>query len=220
MQDALTALRGGPGAVAGYKLAFNGQGSRNYYGLAEGCIAPLFRHDIRPDDAVLRLADFHSLVIEPEICLELGRDLPHPAGLTPAEALATLSAIRPAVDVMDPRGAFALDPSAAQAVAQGIYTAGAVLGAPIPAARLADRHGVTTRLVIGGACVGERLDGTPQDPLEGLIWAGGALAARGQSLTAGMILLCGTHLPGHPITAPAAVRVAMGDFGTVGFSVV
>jgi 2-keto-4-pentenoate hydratase len=117
------------------KLAFNSVASRSYYGLGEGCIAPLFARDIRQEGTTLQLADFHSLVIEPEICLQLGRDLDHIPGLTTAQAMAAVAAIRPAVEVMDPRGAFALDPSAAQAVAQGIHTAGAVLGAPVPAIR-------------------------------------------------------------------------------------
>ncbi|QYK42188.1 MAG: hypothetical protein KF887_03400 [Paracoccaceae bacterium] len=220
VQDALTGLRGGAAAVGGYKLAFNSAASRVYYGLAEGCIAPLYARDIRQDGAVLRLADFHSLVIEPEICLELGADLPHRPDMTPEEAMAAVAAIRPAVEVMDHRGAFALDPSAAQAVAQGIYTAGVVLGAPVSPGLLPARHRTTTRLAIAGAEVGARLDGAPQDPAEGLVWAAGALARRGFRLRAGMILMCGTHLPVHPVAAPAAVLVEMDGFGSVGFSVV
>lgn len=220
VQDAVTALRGGQAALGGYKLAFNSDASRAYYGLAEGCIAPLFARDIRPDGATLRRADFHSLVIEPEICLELGQDLPPHPGLTVAQAMATVAAIRPAVEVMDPRGAFALDPSAAQAVAQGIHTAGVVLGAPVAPGLLAARHAITTRLAVAGTEIGARTDAAPQDPGAALVWAVAALARRGQMLRAGMILMCGTHLPVQAITAPGAVRVEMGAFGSVGFSVV
>lgn len=220
VQDAVTMLRGGSPAVGGYKLAFNSVASRSYYGLGEGCIAPLFARDIRQEGTTLRLADFHSLVIEPEICLQLGRDLDHVPGLTAAQAMAAVAAIRPAVEVMDPRGAFALDPSAAQAVAQGIHTAGVVLGAPVSPDLLSARHGITTRLVVAGAEMGARVDGAPQDPAEALVWAASALARRGLGLRAGMILMCGTHLPVQAITQPGAVRVEMGVFGSVGFSVV
>lgn len=73
---------------------------------------------------------------------------------------------------------------------------------------------------VGGAEVGARLDGAPQDPGEGLLWAARALKGRGLRLRAGMIVLCGTHLPPHAITAPGQVLVEMAGFGTVGFSVV
>jgi 2-keto-4-pentenoate hydratase len=220
VQDALTLLRGGPMALAGYKLAFNGAASRDYYGLTEGCIAPIYTRDIRHDGAVLHLADFHSLVIEPEICLELGADLEPGPGLTTVKAMAAVAAIRPAVEVMDHRGAFALDPSAAQAVAQGVHTAGAVLGATVSPDVLALRHTITTRLMLAEAEVGARADGAPQDPAEALVWAAEALSRRGLALRAGMILMCGTHLPVQAITTPCAVRAEMGAFGTVGFSVV
>jgi len=220
VQDALTGLRGGADAVGGYKLAFNSTGSRAYYGLSEGCTAPLYRRDIRADGIPLRRAGFHSLVIEPEICLELGTDLHFRPGLTPQDALTAIAAVRPAVEVMDHRGAFALNPSAAQAVAQGIYTAGAVLGAPVAPGLLALRHDIITRLSIGGVEVAAQLDGAPQDPAAALVWAAGALARRGLRLRAGMILMCGTHLPVQAITGPGMVRVDMGIFGSVGFSVV
>jgi 2-oxo-3-hexenedioate decarboxylase/2-keto-4-pentenoate hydratase len=220
VQDALTALRGGAGAIGGFKLAFNGAAARAYYGLAEPCIAPVWRRDIRQDGATLRLAEFHALAIEPEIVLELGRDLDHRPGMTAADAMQAVAAIRPAIEVMDHRGAFAQDPPAALAVAQGIHSAGAVLGAPVPPARLAERHGIVTRLLIDGAEAGARPDGAPQDPAEGLVWAAAALAARGQRLRAGMILLCGTHLPVRTVAAPGRITVDMGGFGTVGFSLV
>jgi 2-keto-4-pentenoate hydratase len=220
VQDALTPLRGGQAAVAGYKLAFNSAASRDYYGLAEGCIAPIYARDIRQDGAILRLADFHSLVIEPEICLELGADLDHHPGLSAAQAMAAVVAIRPAVEVMDPRGALAQDPSAAQAVAQGIHTAGAVLGAPVSPDLLPARHGITTRLMLAGAEVGAKTDAAPQDPAEALVWAARALSRRGLALRKGMILMCGTHLPVQAVAAPCAVRAEMGLFGAVEFSVV
>ena len=220
LQDALTALRGGPEVVGGYKLAFNSAGSQAYYKLAEGCIAPVYRCDLRKNGAILRRADFHSLAIEPEICLELGADLEYRPGLTVSEAMAAVAAICPAVEVMDLRGAFDLDPSAAQAVAQGIYSAGAVLGARLTPDRLAARHGVEARLHIGGAVAGSGFDSAPQDPGEGLVWAAGALARRGLQLRAGMILLCGTLLPVREITTPGQVLAEMGAFGSVNFTVV
>lgn len=220
VQDALTGLRGGTDAVGGYKLAFNSAGSRSYYGLYEGCIAPLYRRDVRVDGTTLRRAGFHSLVIEPEICLELGTDLHHRHGLTPKEALRAVIAMRPTIEVLDHRGAFALDPSAAQAVAQGIYTGGGDAGRAGRTRDAGRASGYRTRLSVGGVEVGAQLDGAPQDPAAGLVWAAGALARRGLRLQAGMILMCGTHLPVQAVTEPGAVQVDMGIFGSVGFSVV
>ncbi|MFN3644450.1 MAG: 2-keto-4-pentenoate hydratase [Gemmobacter sp.] len=222
VQDALTRRRlgaAGMAGLAGYKLAFNSPAAMAHNGLHEPCIAPLYRQDIRQDGATLRQAGFRALVVEPEIALELGADL---TGERPdrSAAMAALRGFRPAIEVMDHRGAFALAPSAAQAVAQGIFTAGAVLGPLVAPSRLAERHGMETALWLDERCIGRALDAAPQDPLDGLVWAARALAARGWPLTAGMILLCGTHLPVQAVNEPASVRATIGDFGSVGFSLV
>jgi len=46
------------------------------------------------------------------------------------------------------------------------------------------------------------------------------MARRGLRLQAGMILMCGTHLPVQAIGEAGAVRVYMGIFGSMSFSVV
>ena len=68
--------------------------------------------------------------------------------------------------------------------------------------------------------VGAQLEGAPQDPVAGLVGAARAMARRGLRLQAGMILMCGTHLPVQAIGEAGAVRVYMGIFGSMSFSVV
>lgn len=184
VQEATLRLRlAGAEDLAGWKLAFNSAGSMAFNGLAEPCIAPIFRAGVVGDGAALR-------------------------------------AVRPAIELMDHRGAFAARAPAGQAVAQGTRNIGAVLGPPCDPAVLDRREAVEMALYIDDARIGAVREAAPPEALEGLVWAAQTLAARAWPLRAGMILMCGTHLPVQALERPGAVRVTMSGLGEVGFSLV
>ncbi len=207
-------------ALAGWKLAFNSAESMARNGLHEPCIAPVLRVGLLLCGGALRADAVLNLVVEPEFCLELGADLPPDGKVSPDAARAALRAVRPAIELMDHRGAFAQGAPAAQAVAQGIWNIGAVLGRPSDVAVLEHRRKIVTELRLDGERVAAARDAAPQDPIEGLVWAARALAARGWQLRAGMILLCGTHLPVQAVDRPCDISVKMGPLGEVAFSLV
>lgn len=203
--------------IGGYKIAFNNPSSMQYYSLSEPCVAPVYVGQVVENGAVLDARDYHSLIVEPEICIVLGADIPMAANRDRRLIFSCIESVRASFELLDHRGAFALDPSAALAVAQGIYNVGAVLGDAMPADVLDQRASQVTTFSINGRTVGEKIDAAPQDPIDAIGWMVGALARRGQVLRAGMVLLCGTHLPSQAITAASTVEVSMGALGAVRF---
>ncbi len=201
--------------IAGYKIAFNRPSSMGHYGLSEPCYAPLFSDQIHVGSATLPFRLFRDPVIEPEIAIRLAATLAgheNDAGLD-----AAIGTLLPAIEVMDVRGAFARDPSAAAAVAQRIHSEGAVIGEAGGPPTL-DIAEVVARLQVDGATQGEARGAAPQTPADALRWLSRRLAADGLPLQAGMIVLTGAHLPGFALKAPCVVSVNIAPLGTVSLS--
>jgi 2-keto-4-pentenoate hydratase len=220
VQDAVTdrlLAVGTLGGIGGYKIAFNNPASMQYYGLQEPCIAPVFERQIMTSGVALVSGDYHSLIVEPEICIVLGKDIDATGNLGRAAILACIESVRPSFELLDHRGAFALDPTAAMAIAQSIHNVGAVIGEAVPVETLDRRAGLVTRLLLDGVEAAEKTGGGPQDPIEVVAWMVSTLAKRGQGLKAGMIVLCGAHMPARPVTGATRVEVGMGEMGTSHF---
>lgn len=200
--------------IAGYKIAFNRQSSMDYYHLSEPCYAPLFSDQLYPTGAKLASADFADLVIEPEIALQLKTPIPVNATL---DDMAAAVVALPAIEIMDVRGAFARDPSAAAAIAQRIHSEGAVLGASVPFDGL---NQTTARILRNGALDGEASNAAPQPPLVALAWLANRLRRDSLPLEPGMVVLTGAHLPGRAIAGPGTVAVDIEPLGSVRFELV
>lgn len=203
--------------IAGYKIAFNKASSMAYYGISEPCYAPLFSDQIYASGTTLAMAGFNDLVIEPEIAVRLGSSLN--GGEDEKAVAAAIGALMPAIEVMDPRGAFAHDPSAAATVAQRVHSKGAVIGAETPSADL-DVADVRVRLAINGTLIGEAKGAAPQTPLDAVAWLSRRLAADGLPLDAGMIIMTGTHLPARPTRELGEVVVTLEPLGAVSMTLV
>lgn len=202
-------------AVGGYKLAFNKPSSFDYYGTTESCSAPVFADRIGKSGAVLQRDTFRQLVIEPEIAAVLGGDLPADGTVTPGQAQQAISHVVAAFELMDVRGAFDRDPSAAEAVAQGIYNVGAVLGTTRLDLDALDATTLPASLTLMDGQHLTAFGAAPQHPVDAVCWLANHLAERDLGLKAGMIVLCGTHLPGQTITQAGSIRLDMGRLGSV-----
>lgn len=196
--------------IAGYKIAFNRRSSLDYYGLDEPCYAPLFSDQLHRSGASLPLAGFDDPLVEPEIAILLS------GGLSgrPDTLFEAIGAFLPAIEVMDARGAFARDPSAAAAVAQRIHSEGAILGEARPAAYL-DVGDMTVRLLVDGTPANEAKGAAPQSPLAALAWLASRLARDGRPLESGMVVLTGSHLPGRAIRQRCRLQADLDPLGSV-----
>ena len=202
------------GDIAGYKLAFNRASSMEYYGLEEPCFAPVFAGPIHASGHEIEICRHHHLLAESETCITLGKDVP--AGpLSRAIAIGCIASVHAAFELLDHRGAFVLDPSAAQAVAQGIYNVGAVLGEPSTDLSVLEGTQASARLLVDGQVEAEGVNAAPQDPVDAVLWLASTLARQGTPLKAGMIVLCGTHLPAKEVSAPCGLVLEMTGLGAV-----
>lgn len=201
--------------IAGYKIAFNRPSSMDYYGLSEPCYAPLFSDQIHVGRAIVPFDMFRDAVIEPEIAIRLSSPLT--GSEDDGRIDAAIGALLPAIEIMDVRGAFARDPSAAAAIAQRIHAEGAVIGEAGSRSAI-DVADVVARLQVDGRTQGEAKGAAPQTPTGALAWLSRRLAADGLPLEAGMIVLTGTHLPGFALKKPCAVTVEIAPLGSVSLS--
>ena len=141
--------------------------------------------------------EFALRVLEPEVAVRLGRDLPdrgRPYGRD--DVAAAVDEIYPALEVPDAR-LLAWDTLGAPAfIADNAAAGRLVLGEPCPGWRDLDLCAVPARLLVDGAVAAE---GSTADvmghPLDALAWLANALIGHGRQLCAGDLVTTGTCSP-------------------------
>jgi 2-keto-4-pentenoate hydratase len=184
IQDALTERRLGRGGTrAGWKLGYTSAAMREQMGIDEPNVGPLLDTMLVESGALVALTQPR---VEPEIALELATDLVGPC--TADQALAACARARAVLEVVDSVWEdyrFDLEHN----TADGSSAAAVVLGPEIPTTDL-DR--VEVRLHHEGRLVGT---GSGTDvlghPAAALAWLAGFLAARGERLHAGDLVITG-----------------------------
>lgn len=194
---------GARGVVTGYKVAANSTALLDLFGLSEPVSARIFADQRHEGAARLRRADFNQFAFEPEIAAILGADLPVGATHDRASAAAAIARFVPAFELLDLRQ---VDPPRAHMpdmVAANISNEGVVLGGPGVAAEALDPAAIRAEVLFDGALAQDVTGAAPQHPLDVVAWLANHLGARGLGLSAGMVVLCGTHTP---IQRPEGVR--------------
>lgn len=199
-------LHGGE-RVVGAKLGLTSAVKRRMLGIHEPVYGTLTSGMLLPFGQEVPLPELIHPRAEPEIAFVIGRSLG--GTTTVAEVLAATEAVLPAVEIVDTRyaEAFRLPDS----VADNAGAARVVLGTrPRRPAELVDlsvlgcvfrsRAGIET--AAGGAAMGH--------PAAALVWLAEALAARGEALEPGAIVLSGGLTASVPL-APAGVVLAEFD---------
>ncbi|MFT7028487.1 MAG: 2-keto-4-pentenoate hydratase [Paracoccaceae bacterium] len=214
-QDRMAAILGPRrGGIGGRKIAWNGPGQAAAMGLPGPAIAPIFAAGVRETPARLFAADWVSFFFEPEIAAVLGEDLPPREGGYTADDL-TGRAIRlhPAFELMDRRRCGA--PSAHGVIASGVFNEGLALGGPGLPAGDVDVAALRSVVTLNGDVILDRVGAATMHPLEAVALIATHASARGITLRAGEILLCGTHLPPQAEPGPATLTFDLGPLGSV-----
>lgn len=215
IQDAVvdTRVRAGH-PVVGAKTGLTSEAKQRQMKVAEPIYGRLTA-DMRIEvGAPLECGRFGQPRVEPEIAFLLGRDLEGP-GVGAAEVLAAAQAVTVALDVLDSRYAgyrFTLP----DVVADNASAAGFVLGGMV-----VPPHGIDLRLV---GCVFEHngeLAATAAGaavlghPAAAVAWLVRSLAARGQGLRAGQVVLAGALTEAFPVVPGDVVVVRIDRIGTI-----
>jgi len=176
---------------------------------------------------VMRIADGGTLdaskVLQPkaeaEIAFVLGRDLPS-LDTTPAKVAEAIASVHAAIEIVDSRIAdwkitfadtvadngssafFVLSENGAPLERQDLWSCGMVM----------EINGEVVSLGAGAAVLGH--------PLNAVAWLANTLAARGEHLTAGQIVLAGALGPMIAMKPGDHVRAVVGGIGEVSFNYV
>lgn len=205
----------GQGPVVGWKVGVTTPQMRAHLGLDAPIGGMVLAHGHHESGALLAAGDYVRLGIECEIAFVLGAPLAGP--VTRAEAAAAVTAVHPAIELVDDRygGDFARF-GAPSIIADGSFHAGYVLGAPAPGWRDLDLAAVRgeTRANGGVFATGKGAD-VLGHPLESLAWLANRLGSLGQRIDAGQIVLTGSLPLPYWAAAGDHVEIAIEGLGAV-----
>jgi 2-keto-4-pentenoate hydratase len=197
IQDAFVALKAQQcGKPVGWKIALSNAAMQRFVGLDEPVAGRVHERQVVGSPARAKVADYGRLLIEFEIAVELGSDLPPRAGgYDRAGVAAAVSALRPAFELADDRRADyrTLNRHGLQLVADNAWNEGAVLGARREDWRRLDLAELDGFVAIDGQEVGS---GSGRDlmghPLDALAWLASHASRRGLTMRAGDFAILGS----------------------------
>ena len=206
-------LTGDYGAVAGYKIAYTTAALQQASGISEPVAGVILSNNVRHSPAVLESADFLQPGIECEVAARLGADLPASGAPYDRDGVSeAVEAVMTAFEVVDNRRTQGQDTQTQllTTISSNILNAGVVLGEPVTDWRGIHLAGCRGYMTINGELVGEGVGSDVMGhPLEPLAWLANALAAHGQELKAGMVVLLAASFPPKWLQAGDSAAIGM-----------
>lgn len=201
-------------ALVGAKLGLTSSAKQARMGVDEpvvGFLTDAMR--LEPDAVAGALAGWIQPRIEPEIAFVLAR--PISSRLSLVEARAAVAAVGIAAEIIDSRYAdyrFRF----ADVVADNTSAAGLVLGDLHPVADVPELATLRCTLSVDGE-VRQEATGAAilGDPYAALVHLSGHLAARGDALPAGSLVLAGALTDAEPLVAGSTYRLTIASLGTI-----
>lgn len=216
-QEAAPLIAAAKGGIGGRKIGWNLPALMEKMGVTAPIAGHVFADDICRGDANLKLADFTNFMMEPEICAILAVDLaPRAGGWTRESAAEAVSRFTVAFELLDRRGGAASHP--ASVIANNIFNAGLCYDVEngIRPADL-DPAALTTVVEHDGEAILSAKGAAPQHPLDAVAFLANHFNAHGVTPKAGEILLCGSHMPLHPVEHPGRFMMRIEGMGEVSF---
>ena len=200
--------------IVGRKIGLTSTAVQRQLGVDQPDFGTLFADMAVPDGGEVAAGRLIAPKIEAEVALVLGADLPH-RRCTVADLLRATEFALPALEIVDSRIAgwdIGLLDTVADNASCGLYVLG---GRPVPLAAL-DLRSLAMRMARDGETVSE---GTGADclgsPLNAAVWLASAVAALGDPLRAGEIVLTGALGPMAAVVPGGEYVAELGELGTV-----
>jgi 2-keto-4-pentenoate hydratase len=207
------------GAVppAGFKIGATTKQMQAYLGLAGPAAGFVPASSLNADGTAFRFADFLNVGVECEVGVRLATDLPV-APCTREQAAAAVSEVFAAIEVVEKRYGDLAVLGTPTLIADQVFHASGVLGAPCAHWRALDLDAMRGELTVDGASRGA---GHGRDllghPFEALAWlASSPCAAVHGGLKAGQVVWLGSVTPPIWLDGPCRVEVAFEGLGRVG----
>ena len=212
------------GPPVGWKIALSNPAMQRFVGLPEPIAGRLLKRQVVGGPARTTAAAYGRFLVEFEIAVELGADLPVAAGTvcSPERAAEAVAAVRPAFELADDRGAdyATLSAHGLQLVADNALSEGAVLGERRSDWRSLDLKALRGTAYIDGEAVGQ---GEGRDlmggPLEALAWLATHAARQGQPMRAGEVAILGSLVTSKFPTAGQRLRFELDGFAPLELAV-
>jgi 2-keto-4-pentenoate hydratase len=185
------------GAVTGLKIATTTKVMQQLMGIDHPCGGMIYAHTIHHTPARLDRSRFMHVVIECELAVRIGRDLPARAEpYSRDDVAAAITDVMPAFELIEDRNADYKSSKAVSLVADNAWNGGIVLGKPVPlpTGLLLDKLKGTLR--VNGAATHT---GLTDDPLGALAWVANLAVERKRPMTKGMVVITGSVIPTLPI---------------------
>jgi 2-keto-4-pentenoate hydratase len=214
VQDAYIAAIIGDNGTAGYKIGLTSKRMQEMCGIDQPIRGTIFSGRVAASGVHLSLTDYHHLGLEFEICVRLGRDLvANGVAFTPESAGDAVDAVAAAIELVDDRHADYSVLHCETLVADNSWNAGIVVGAFVPPPRLDEAEGIAYQ---DGAEIsrgrGADVLGHPFVPLA---WLANHLAASGQTLRKGDVVMTGSIVTTRFPTGPFNYRFDVSGIGSV-----
>ena len=224
IQDAFVALRADKlGPIAGYKIALSSAEMRRFVGVDTPQAGAICRSQVRRTPARVRAADYVRLIVEFEVGVEMGDDLPAAdAPFSRQRVLEAVGTVMPAIEIADDRDAdyaqLARHPY--ELIADNSWNEGAVLGEPIRDWKTTDLGQVLGVATINGRKVGEgRGEAAMGHPFEAVAWVAGHLASLGRGLLRGEVVITGSVITSKQVKMGDRVEFGISSLGKVELTV-
>jgi 2-oxo-3-hexenedioate decarboxylase/2-keto-4-pentenoate hydratase len=210
-------IAAGFGSIAGYKIGCTTAVMQEKLGVDHPCAGALFSAELREGRADLLCRDFHSPHVECEIAIRLRRDIDMAAMPVTAEAVAdAVESCMAAIEIVDDRYEQPRRLGPAILTADDFYSAGCVLGEAVEDWRRLDLAALRGRIVVNGEVRGEgRGADSMGHPFNAAAWLATNLAARGEKLQSGQVVLTGSIVRSQAVGRGDQVTVAVDGLGEV-----
>lgn len=204
------------GAVAGLKIATTTKVMQQLMGIDHPCGGMIYEKTIHPSGTSIDTALFQHMVVECELAVRLGRDLPaRGTPYAPGEVRAAIGEIMPAFELIEDRYADYKKTAATSLIADNAWNGGIVLGAPVSVSASLDLDKIPGTLKINGS-VAHR--GLTDGPLGALAWVANLAIERGRPMTRGMVCITGSVIATLPIAIGDRFEFSLEGLGSVEMS--
>jgi 2-keto-4-pentenoate hydratase len=214
VQEALVPLwTASRGPIAGLKIATTTKVMQQLMGIDHPCGGIIYANTVHSSPATVDRSRFMHVVVECELAVRLGRDLPATGQpLTRDDVHAAVTEVMPAFELIDDRNADYKTTDARSLIADNAWNGGIVLGAPITLAAGRSLDGLAGSLSING---NPAHAGKTDDPLGALAWVANLAIERGRPMIKGMVVITGSVIPTLPIASGDTFRFEIAGLGTV-----
>jgi 2-keto-4-pentenoate hydratase len=205
-------VRTGDGQV-GWKVGLTAEAIQRQFGVHEPVFGLLLKSGTRASGAVFQFGNLIQPGFENELCLTIGTTLRGP-GVSLGQARAAVSAVAPALEIVERRGDLTGDLGLAVAdnSQQKAFVTGSAV-APPDGFHLSE---ATVEVLVNGHSM-ERATGAEVmgDPAASIAWLANKLAEFGYSLETGMVVMSGSFTRQYSLAAGDRVEARFDPFGSV-----